>query len=114
MTHIDEISHVSDKDGENLRVMHAELSDQSDSIPSLDLHGFTKENATAEMMTFISHQIFTGEPCCRIVHGKGTGILERTVRKEIEKLVREYKVQSSFPSQRHSDAAIVVVFPEER
>jgi len=110
MTHIDEVSHPAGKDGEELRVMHAELSDRSDSIPNLDLHGFTKENAIAEMTTFISHQIFTGVSCCRIVHGKGKGILERAIKKEIEKLTKQGKIQTSFPSQRYLDAAVVVVF----
>jgi len=110
---IDEISHIAERDEENLRVMHAEISDQSDTIPNLDLHGFTKENAIAEMETFISHQISTGASCCRIVHGKGKGILERAVKKEIEKLVKDGKIQKSFPSQRYPDVAIVVVFPAE-
>lgn len=109
--HTDETPHFAEKDGEELRVMHAELSDRSDTLPNLDLHGFTKENAIEEMERFVSHQIFTGESCCRIVHGKGKGVLERAIRREIEKLVRHRKVQTSFPSQRYPDAAIVIVFP---
>src|ERR1700691_4268366 len=109
-TYIDEVAHFAEKDGDELRVMHAELCDKSDMLPNLDLHGFTKENAIQEMEHFVSHQIFTGESCCRIVHGKGTGVLERAIKKEIERLIREDKIQTSFPSQRHSDAAIIIVF----
>ena len=112
-TYIDEVSHFAEKDGDELRVMHAELCDKSNTLPNLDLHGFTKENAIQEMEHFVSHQIFIGESCCRIVHGKGTGILERAVKKEIEKLVKDGKIQKSFPSQRYPDAAIVVVFPAD-
>jgi DNA-nicking Smr family endonuclease len=111
MTHINELSHTADKDGENLRVMHAELSDRSDTIASIDLHGLTKDEATTELERFLSHQIFTGASCCRIVHGKGKGILERAVKKEIEKLTQRRKVQTSFPSERYPNAAIVIVFP---
>ena len=111
MIHIDELSHTSDKDGENLRAMHAELSDQSDSIPSLDLHGFTKDDAEAAIEDFISHQIFTKESCCRIVHGKGMGIIENVVKQEVNNLMRDKVIESFFPSQRYPGAAIVVVFP---
>jgi DNA-nicking Smr family endonuclease len=112
MTHIDELSHVSDNDGENLRVMHAELSDQSDSIPSLDLHGFTKDDAEAAIKDFISHQIFIKESCCRIVHGKGMGVIESVVKREVKQLMHDKVIESSFPSQHYLGAAIVVVLPE--
>jgi hypothetical protein len=110
-TYIDEVAHFAEKDGDELRVMHAELCDKSDTLPNLDLHGFTKENAVQEMEHFVSHQIFTGESCCRIVHGKGTGVLERAIKREIEKLIQQGNIQISFPSQRYLGAAIVVVFP---
>jgi DNA-nicking Smr family endonuclease len=109
-THIDEISHPGEKDENELRVMHAELSDRSDTIPNLDLHVFTKDDAIAEAEQFLSHQLFIGASCCRIVYGKGKGILERAVKKEIEKLAKQRKIQKSFPSQCYPDAAIVVVF----
>lgn len=111
MTHIDEVIHPAGEDGDDLRVMHAELSDRSDNIPNLDLHGFTKDDAVAETEQFLSHQIFVGESCCRIAHGKGKGILERAIKREIGKLVKQNKIQTSFPSQRYPDGAIVVVFP---
>ncbi len=101
MTHIDEFSHVSDKDGENLRVMHVELSDQSDSIPSFDLHGFTKEAAETAIKDFVSHQIFIKESCCRIVYGKGMGVIESVAKGEIKQLMRDKVIESSFPSQHY-------------
>jgi DNA-nicking Smr family endonuclease len=94
-----------------LRIMHAELADQSNRIPTLDLHGLTKENALDNVRQFLSHQIFTGESCCRIVHGKGKGVLERVIKREIAGLVNDQKIESSFPSRRSPGAAIIVVFP---
>ena len=112
MTHINELSHTAGKDGENLRVMHAELSDQSDTITSLDLHGFTKDDADAAINDFVSHQIFIKESCCRIVHGKGMGVIENVVKREVKKLMHDKVIESFFPSQHYPGAAIVVVLPE--
>ncbi len=107
-------SFVEPNDERELRIMHAELCDESDSLPTLDLHGFTKEQAIDELRHFLSHQAFIGGSCCRIIHGKGTGALERTVKQEIEFLVKQNKIQMSFPSRKHPTAALVVVFPRSQ
>lgn len=84
-------------DNENeLRVMHAELCDRSDNLPILDPHGFTKEHATDEARQFLSHQIFTGASCCRIVHGKGSGVVAGAVKKEIGRLIKEKQEQYEY------------------
>jgi DNA-nicking Smr family endonuclease len=92
------------------RVLSAELRDQSDTIPTLDLHGFTAEDAISEINDFVSHQIFAGEASCRIVHGKGKGIIERITKEEIGKLAARKLIASSFSSRRYPEVAIVMVF----
>lgn len=103
---------LGSNDEKELRLMHGELCDQSGNLSILDLHGFTKEQAIDELRQFLSHQIFVGESCCRIIHGKGEGVLERAVKKEIENLIKQQKIQTSFPSRPHPTSAIVVVFPK--
>jgi len=100
---------MANADEKELRLMHAELCDASGNLPTLDLHGMKKEDAIEEMKQFLSHQIFSGESCCCIVHGRGSGILERAVKKEMKDLVKSGKIESFFPSQRHPSAAVVVV-----
>ena len=52
----------------------------------------------------------SGNPAAGIVHGKGTGVLERVVTKEIEDFTEQGIIETSFPSRKYPGAAIVVVF----
>ena len=92
------------------RILNAELRDQSDTIPTLDLHGFTAEDAVSEINDFVSHQIFAGESSCRIVYGKGKGVLERITKEEVGKLMGRSLIASAFSSRRYPDVAILIVF----
>jgi DNA-nicking Smr family endonuclease len=86
------------------------MADQSGELPELDLHGETANQASVEIYDYILSQNAAGESCCRIVHGKGTGVLERVVVKEVEDLTDQGIIEKSFPSQKYPGAAVVVIF----
>ena len=46
----------------------------------IDLHGLTRDQATAIVIEFLDHCMTRGLRCVRIVHGKGLGILKATLR----------------------------------
>lgn len=48
-------------------------------IPQLDLHGLTAEQAEAQADMFINSEFMKGNRVVRIVHGKGTGKLQKVV-----------------------------------
>ena len=95
---------------QQLRWSHAEIADQSGELPELDLHGQTGQEASLNVYGYVTRMADSGEPCCRIVHGKGTGVLERIVAKEIEELTAQGIIESSFPSRKYPGAAVVVIF----
>lgn len=100
------VEHVSEM---QIRRTHAEIADRSGELPELDLHGETANQASVEIYNYILSQNAAGELCCRIVHGKGTGVLERVVAKEIEDLTAQGVIEESFPSQKYPGAAIIVI-----
>jgi DNA-nicking Smr family endonuclease len=93
-----------------LRRTHAEIADSSGELPELDLHGETANEASVEVYDYLLSQNAAGESCCRIVHGKGTGTLERVVSKEIQDLTEQGVIETSFPSRKYPGAAVVIVF----
>jgi DNA-nicking Smr family endonuclease len=101
------VEHVSEQ---QIRLTHAEIADQSGELPELDLHGETANQASVEIYDYILSQNAAGESCCRIVHGKGTGVLERVVQKEVEDLTVQGIIETSFQSRKYPGAAIVIVF----
>jgi DNA-nicking Smr family endonuclease len=42
----------------------------------VDLHGMTRDQASAAVVEFLEHCVARGKRCVRIVHGKGLGILK--------------------------------------
>lgn len=80
------------------RRTHAEIADESGELPELDLHGFTANQASVEVYNYIIAMNAADEPCCRIVHGKGTGTLKQIVEKEIEDLTSQGVVDQHFQS----------------
>lgn len=93
--------------------MEAEVRDKADTIISLDLHGFVVEDAVDAMLKFVDQNLFQGESCCRIIHGKGTGTLAAMVKREADKLREQNFIAEYFPSHRYPGAAVVMVFPWE-
>ncbi len=88
----------------------AEISDHNGEIPELDLHGERASEASIEVYNYLSNMSASGEPCCRIIHGKGTGVLEQVVIEEIEDFACRGIIEVSFASRKYPGAAIVVVF----
>jgi DNA-nicking Smr family endonuclease len=95
---------------QQIRRTHAEIADISGELPELDLHGQTGQEASLNVYGYVTRMADSGESCCRIIHGKGTGVLERVVAKEVEDLTEQGIIEVSFPSQKYPGAAIVVVF----
>ena len=89
---------------------HAEIADQSGEMPELDLHGKTREEASLKVKNYIEQMNAAGATSCRIVHGKGTGVLKRLVAEEIKNFTAQGIIATSFQSKKYPEGAIVVVF----
>lgn len=63
-------------------------------LPSLDLHGFTKDFAIIAINEFIKDNIKLQNENIVIVHGKGTGILKEACLNLLKKnkYVKDYKI----------------------
>ena len=63
-----------------------------DNLPTLDLHGEDGDSAVVLVKDFISDNIFLNNKKIVIVHGKGTGILRKRIRKYLnkDKRVKKY------------------------
>ena len=96
---------------QQLRRTQAEIADQSGDILELDLHGQTGQEASLNIYGYVTRMADSGESCCRIVHGKGTGVLQQVVTDELENLMQQNIIETYFQSQKYPGAAIVVVFP---
>lgn len=101
---------VDDVSDSQIRRSQAELADQAGELQELDLHGQSAQQASVNVYGFLTSLADSGEPCCLVIHGKGTGTLERVVSKEIQDLTEQGIIETSFPSQQYPGAAIVVVF----
>ena len=51
------------------------------SVPELDLHALTAEEAVGRLAKFLQDTHGTGAPQALIIHGKGTGVLRTEVRR---------------------------------
>jgi DNA-nicking Smr family endonuclease len=96
---------------QQLRRTQAEIADQSGEMPELDLHGQTGQEASLNVFDYVTRMADSGESCRRIVHGKGTGVLQQVVTDELEDLMQQNVTETYFQSQKYPGAAIVVVFP---
>lgn len=65
-------------------------------LPKLDLHGLDRDYARILLREFIEDNRKLGNKTIEIIHGKGKGILKRTVHEElkINKLVESYKLDN--------------------
>jgi DNA-nicking Smr family endonuclease len=93
-----------------IRRTHAEIADISGHMPELDLHGQFGQEASIAVYNYVSLMANSGESCCRIIHGKGTGVLERVVKKELDDLQQQNIIETYFQSQKYPGAAVVVIF----
>lgn len=64
-----------------------------DSYPKKDLHGFDRETARVEVNDFIKDNIKMKNEIIVIIHGKGNGIIRKTVHDVLKtnKNIVEYK-----------------------
>ena len=102
---------ISDASEQQIRQTHAEIADQSGEPPELDLHGQTGQEAALNVYGYVTRMADSGELCCRIIYGRGTGVLQQVVAKEISELAEQNIIATYFQSQKYPGAAIVVVFP---
>ena len=65
-----------------------------DNLPTLDLHGFTRDFAIIEINQFIKDNLKKQNEFIVIIHGKGSGIIKAACQKTIEKnkYVKDYKI----------------------
>ena len=101
---------IPDASEQQLRKTHAEIADLSGELPELDLHGQTGQEAALNVYGYITHMAEADEACCRIVHGKGTGVLQQVVSDELEDLMQQNVIETFFPSRKYPGAAVVVIF----
>jgi DNA-nicking Smr family endonuclease len=101
------VEHVSEQ---QVRRTHAEIADVSGELPELDLHGQTAQEASLNVYGYVTRMAGAGELSCRIIYGKGTGVLQQVVTKEVDELMEQGIVGSYFQSQKYPGAAIVVIF----
>jgi DNA mismatch repair protein MutS2 len=50
-------------------------------VPKIDLHALTAEEAIARLTGFLQNAYRAGSPQVLVVHGKGTGVLRTEVRR---------------------------------
>jgi DNA-nicking Smr family endonuclease len=93
-----------------LRRTQAEIADQSGELLELDLHGQTAQEAGVNVYGYVTSMADSGEPCCLIIHGKGTGVLQQVVTDELDDLLQRNIIETYFQSRKYPGAAIVVVF----
>ena len=54
------------------------------SYPTLDLHGYDRQTAVVEINDFITDNIKMGNEIINIIHGKGSGIIKKTVHQTLK------------------------------
>ncbi len=84
------ISNQNSSSAENIsesqiRRTSAEISDRSGELQELDLHGQVVQQASVNIYGFVTSLADSGESCCRIIHGKGTGVLRQITHSILEK-----------------------------
>ena len=63
-------------------------------IPSIDLHGETRDSARVLVMEFINDNIKLKNEKVLIIHGIGSGTLKNEVHKNLNKKVKSYKLDN--------------------
>ena len=93
-----------------IRATQAQIRERSGTMPDLDLHAMSAQEAAVEIQSFLSRCHVDDEVSCLIHHGKGTGILAKVVKQEIQKATSQGIVEQSLPSEKYPGGAVLVVF----
>lgn len=88
----------------NLEKVITKKKNNNNSVPSIDLHGLSREIAKEKIENFISDTIIKGCSKCIIVHGIGKGIL----LKESHKILRNMRVISNFKIMENNPGSTIV------
>ncbi len=98
-------------DEEELLFMQAELSRDT---PTLDLHGQTAEQAQNSIDQFLYAQFIADKRTVKIVHGKGTGVLQKTTNEFLasHQLVLNWRT-SSKPGEEGAVAYAILAEKEQ-
>ena len=68
----------------------------NDNLPTIDLHGETRETARILVNEFISDNIKMGNHKVNIIHGIGTGVLKKEIHEFLKKDKRIEKFYIDF------------------
>ena len=79
----------------------------------IDLHGMTREQASAVVVEFLEHCLARGLRCVRIVHGKGLGILKARLRKWLPQR-EEVLAYCQAPANDGGSGALLVLLKTKR
>jgi DNA-nicking Smr family endonuclease len=79
----------------------------------VDLHGLTRDQATAMVAGFLEQCLARGLRCVRIVHGKGLGILKARLRKWLP-LREEVLAYCQAPANDGGSGALLVLLKAKR
>lgn len=98
-----------------IRRTAAEIRDKGQGVVNLDLHGKDADDARDKILNFVSNQIKDGNIYCRIIHGKGRGILQKTTQQVLENLKQQGVILDYFDSQHglHQGAGVMVMLKEK-
>jgi len=79
----------------------------------IDLHGLTRDQASAAVVDFLHQCLARGLRCVRIVHGKGLGILKTKIRSWLPRRA-EVLAYCQAPASEGGSGALLVLLKAKR